>query len=159
MDIVLFILAGILILLGAIGSLLPVLPGPPLAWVGILLAHFSSTVNYSTKFLVITAVVMILITVLDYFIPIWGTKRFGGTKAGVIGCTLGLVVGLFFGPLGIILGPFLGALIGELAVNQKELKKALKSATGSFVGFVVGTGLKLVFCGFMAYYFVSDVIF
>ncbi len=145
--------------MGVIGSLLPVLPGPPLAWVGILITHFSSSVNFSTKFLIITAVVMVLITVLDYFIPIWGTKRFGGTKAGVIGCTIGLVVGLFFGPLGIILGPFLGALAGELAVNQKELKKALKSATGSFMGFVVGTGLKLVFCGFMAYYFAREVLF
>lgn len=159
MDIALFILAGLLILLGAIGSLLPVLPGPPLAWAGILITHFSNSVHYSTKFLVITALVMVLITVLDYFIPIWGTKRFGGTKAGIIGCTIGLVVGLFFGPLGIILGPFLGALVGELAVNQKELKRALRSATGSFVGFVVGTGLKLVFCGFMAYYFASEVIF
>jgi len=159
MDIALFILAGILILLGAIGSLLPVLPGPPLAWVGILITHLSSSVDYSMNFLVTTAVAMILISVLDYFIPIWGTKRFGGSKAGVIGCTIGLVVGLFFGPLGIILGPFLGALIGELSVNQKQLNRALKSATGSFLGFVVGTGLKLIFCGFMAYYFVSDVIF
>jgi len=159
MDIALFILAGILILLGAIGSLLPVLPGPPFAWVGILITHLSSSVDYSMNFLVTTAVAMILISVLDYFIPIWGTKRFGGSKAGVIGCTIGLVVGLFFGPLGIILGPFLGALIGELSVNQKQLNRALKSATGSFLGFVVGTGLKLIFCGFMAYYFVSDVIF
>jgi len=159
MDIVLFIVAGLLILLGAIGSLLPVLPGPPLAWVGILLTHFSGSVQFSTKFLIITAIVMILITVLDYFIPIWGTKRFGGTRAGVIGCTLGLIFGLFFGPLGIILGPFVGALIGELAVNQKELKKALKSATGSFAGFIVGTGLKLVFCGFMAYYYVNELFF
>jgi len=145
--------------LGVIGSLLPVLPGPPLAWLGILLTHFASSVQYSTRFLIITAIVMILATVLDYFIPIWGTKKFGGTRAGVIGCTIGLVVGLFFGPLGIILGPFIGALLGELAVNQKELKKALKSATGSFLGFVVGTGIKLVFCGFMAYYFAREVIF
>jgi len=159
MDLVLFIVAGLLILLGAIGSLLPVLPGPPLAWSGILFVHFSSSVQFTAKFLVITAIVMIIVTVLDYFIPIWGTKRFGGTRAGVVGCTLGLVVGLFFGPLGIILGPFIGALIGELAVNQKEFKKALKSATGSFVGFIVGTGLKLIFCGFMAYYFANEVLF
>lgn len=159
MDLVLFIVAGLLILLGAIGSLVPVLPGPPLAWFGIILAHFSSSVQFTTKFLVITAIVMIIVTLLDYFIPIWGTKRFGGTRAGVVGCTLGLVVGLFFGPLGIILGPFVGALIGELAANQKEFSKALKSATGSFVGFILGTGLKLIFCGFMAYYFASKVIF
>ena len=102
---------------------------------------------------------MILITVLDYFIPIWGTKKFGGSKAGVIGSGIGLIVGLFFGPLGIILGPFLGALAGELITNQTEIKKALRSATGSFIGFLFGTGLKLVFCGFMAYYFVSEVFF
>lgn len=159
MDLLFFILGALLILLGFVGSLLPVLPGPPLAWLGILLTHFAHSVQFSSSFLILSAAIMILITILDYFIPIWGTKRFGGTRAGIIGSTIGLIVGLFFGPLGIILGPFFGALVGELVSNQKELKKALRSATGSFIGFLLGTGIKMVFCGFMAYYFTSEVFF
>ncbi|MCA1763267.1 MAG: DUF456 domain-containing protein [Cryomorphaceae bacterium] len=159
MDIALAIFGGIFVFVGILGSLLPVIPGPPLSWVGLLLIHFSAYADFTTTFLVVSAVVMVAVTVLDYFIPIWGTKRFGGSRAGVVGSTVGLVVGLFFGPIGIILGPFLGALIGELAVNQKETKKALRSATGSFAGFLLGTGLKLIYGGFAAWYYVKAVFF
>lgn len=98
---------------------------------------------------------MIVISVLDYLIPIWGTKKFGGSKAGVMGSTIGLIVGIFFGPLGIILGPFAGALLGELLVNKTEFKGAMKSATGSFIGFLLSTGLKLIYGGFTAFYFLK----
>ncbi|MEM9052147.1 MAG: DUF456 domain-containing protein [Bacteroidota bacterium] len=157
MDIALAILSGLLLFIGFLGAVLPVIPGPILSWVGILVLHFTSFAEYSTSFLVVSAVIVIAITVLDYFIPIWGTKKFGGTKAGVTGSTIGLVVGLFLGPVGIILGPFAGALVGELLANKDDFSKALKSATGSLLGFLLGTGLKLAFCGMMIYYFFSDV--
>lgn len=159
MDIALAIFGGLFIFAGILGSLLPVIPGPPLSWGGLLLIHFSDYTSFSTTFLVVSAVAMVAVTVLDYFIPIWGTKRFGGSRAGVVGSTVGLIIGLFFGPIGIIFGPFLGALIGELAVNRKETKKALRSATGSFVGFVLGTGLKLIYGGFAAWYYAKEVFF
>ena len=159
MDIFLAILSGVLILLGIVGSFLPVLPGPPLSWLGIVLLHFTSYASYSWQFWIVFTGAMILVTVLDYFIPMWGTKRFGGSKAGVYGSTIGLIVGLFFGPFGIILGPFLGALIGELIVNTKDVNRALKSAFGSFIGFLLGIGLKLTFCGFAVYYFVKALFF
>lgn len=157
MDITLAILSGLLIFIGIIGSILPVLPGTPLCWLGLLVLHFSKYADYTTTFLVVMAAVMIVVSVLDYFIPVWGTKRFGGSKAGVVGSTIGLIGGLFFGPIGIIFGPFLGAFLGEMLVNKTAFKQAMKSATGSFIGFLLSTGLKLVYGGFTAFYFLKAV--
>lgn len=158
MDIVLVVFSALLILVGVLGSVLPVIPGPPIAWVGLLILQFTEYANPSWTTVIVMAVAMIIIVVLDLMIPIWGTKKFGGTKAGVRGSTIGLIVGLFFGPIGIILGPFAGALIGELLANRNETKKAFKSALGSFIGFLLGTGIKLVYGGFVIWLFVLAVI-
>jgi len=157
LDIALAILSGLLILTGIAGSILPVLPGTPLCWLGLLVLHFTKYADYSTTFLVVTALVMIVISMLDYLIPMWGTKRLGGSKAGVTGSTIGLIVGLFFGPFGIIFGPFIGAFLGEILANKSEFRVALRSATGSFIGFLLSTGLKLIYGGFTAFYFFRDV--
>jgi hypothetical protein len=158
MDILLAFLAASFILVGFFGSILPVLPGPPLSWIGLLLLHFSRFADFSTRFLAVSFVVMAVIAALDYFIPIWGAKRFGGTRSGVIGSTVGLIIGLFFMPLGVVAGPFLGALIGELLHAPNERKRALKSAIGSFIGFLLGTGLKLVFCAWAIATWLSAVV-
>lgn len=143
MDILLLVLGLVFICLGILGSLLPILPGPPLSWVGLLMIHLTKSVPMNWWFLGITLSVALIIFVLDYIIPAVGTKKFGGSKAGVIGTTIGLIVGLFFPPFGIIIGPFLGALIGELT-NQADTQKALKAAFGSFLGFITGTFLKFI---------------
>lgn len=158
MDIFLAILSGILIGVGVVGSVLPVLPGPPIAWVGLLVLYFTKYADFSVSFMVITAAIMIVVTALDFLIPAWGTKKFGGSKAGVTGSAVGLVVGLFFGPLGIVLGPFAGAFLGEIIANGTEFKLALKSATGSFIGFLLSTGLKLIYGGMCAFYFFKAVL-
>jgi len=98
-----------------------------------------------------------VVTLFDYYIPIYGTKKFGGTTYGVWGCTIGLVAGLWLGPIGIIIGPFAGAFIGEMIANNNS-EKAFKAAMGSFIGFLAGTLLKLVVCLVMAYYFVMGVL-
>lgn len=157
MDIFLIIVAGILIVVGFLGCILPVIPGVPLSYIGILLLHFTSKVQFSTQFLIIWAVIVIAVQVLDYFIPIWGTKHFGGTKWGTIGSAIGVVVGLFFGPWGIILGPFAGAVVGELLYGRKT-GEALKAGFGSFVGFLTGTIAKLIVSGFLIYYYVEALI-
>lgn len=134
------------VVLGVLGSILPALPGPPISWVGLLLLYLTDTVATNWWFLGITLAVVIIVSVLDYTIPIAGTKRFGGSKAGMIGTTIGLVVALFvpiFGLFGIIIWPFIGALVGEL-IKKSDSKNALKAAFGSFLGFVASTMLKFI---------------
>ena len=141
-------------LVGILGSFLPVLPGPPLSWVGLLLLYLTKAVPDNWTFLLITLTVALLAVVLDYVIPAMGTKRFGGSKLGIIGTTVGLLVAIvfpIFGFLGIIIWPFIGAVVGEL-MNKTDSDKAFKAAIGSFIGFLTGTFLKfiivLIYLGF-----------
>lgn len=157
MDILLIILGAICLLTGIIGCVLPVLPGVPLAYVGILLLQLTERVQFSWQFLVIWAVVVVVVQALDYFVPAWGTKRFGGSKWGVWGSTIGMLIGLFFGVWGIILGPFIGAVVFEL-IDGKNTHAALRAGWGSFVGLMTGTILKLICCGLMTYYFIAALV-
>ncbi|WP_353779646.1 DUF456 family protein [Winogradskyella sp. 3972H.M.0a.05] len=144
MDIFLVIVSLLLMILGIVGSFLPVLPGPLTSWIGLLILKFSDAIPISNTFLVLTFIVALGIWILDYIIPAMGTKRFGGSKAGMIGTTIGLIVGLIAPiPFGIIIGPFLGALIGELT-NDSDFNKATKAAFGSFLGFIASTFLKFI---------------
>ncbi len=130
--------------IGIIGSFLPVLPGPPIGWLGLLVLYLTNAVPKDYWILGVTLAVALVVWALDYIIPALGTKKFGGTKAGMIGTSLGLIVGLIAPiPGGIIIGPFVGALIGEL-LNKADQKTALKAAFGSFLGFLTGTFLKFV---------------
>lgn len=145
-------------IIGLIGCVLPFLPGPPLNYTGLLLLHFTSTHHFSINFLVFWAIVTAVVYGLDLIIPVWGTKKFGGSKYGVWGSIIGLLAGfLFFPPFGIIVGPFVGAVIGEL-IAGKDSGAALKSGFGSFVGFITGTVLKLIASGMMTWYFVKELL-
>ena len=158
MDIVLAVIGGILILLGVVGCFLPILPGPPLGFIGLLLLHFSSLADFSTSFLIIGGVVVLFVSLLDYLVPVVGAKRFGGSKLGVIGCVIGLIVGIFiFPPIGIIIGPFIGAIVGEL-INGDDLQKAVKSGIGSFLGYLFGTGVKLAVSLVLAYFYIESLV-
>ena len=106
METLLITLAFVLIVMGIIGSVLPVLPGIPLSYVGVLVLHFTEKVQFTLFFLIFWAVLVLVVQVLDYYVPIWGTKKFGGSKRGIWGCAIGMIVGLFFGPWGIVIGPF-----------------------------------------------------
>jgi hypothetical protein len=158
MDILLITGALALLLLGIIGCVLPVLPGPPIGFLGILLASFSSLMDFSTEALLIYAFLAILVTVLDYIVPVWGTKKMGGSKYGTWGSTIGLILAVIvlpvlgitigpFGLFGIILGPFLGAFVGEL-ISGKKSEEAGRAALGAFLGFVTGVLMKLMVSGF-----------
>jgi uncharacterized protein YqgC (DUF456 family) len=145
MDIFLLFLGLLFMILGVIGAFLPVLPGPITGWVGLLLLHLTKVIPQDWTFLGITLAIAIVIYVLDYIIPALGTKKFGGSKYGMYGTTIGLIVGLiFFPPFGIIIGPFVGALIGELMYDSKDSNRAFKAAVGSFIGFLFSTGLKFI---------------
>ena len=144
MDILLIFTASIFIVLGVIGSFLPVLPGPLTSWVGLLILHLTDAIPMNWTFLIMTLLFTIFIWFLDYIIPAIGTKRFGGSKYGMIGTSLGLIIGLLSPiPFGIIIGPFVGALIGEL-INKSDSQTAIKAAFGSFLGFLTSTFIKFI---------------
>ena len=157
MELFLVIIALLLMLLGIIGSFVPVIPGPLTSWAGFLVLHFTKGVELSTTFLVVTLIIAIIIYVLDYIIPAVGTKRFGGSKSGMVGTTLGLLVGLFFPPFGIIIGPFLGALIGEM-IHRNDTNKAVKAAFGSFLGFIASTFLKFIVAVIFFGFFIAKLL-
>jgi uncharacterized protein YqgC (DUF456 family) len=158
MDYVLIGIGIILLIAGILGCVIPLLPGPPLNYLALLLLHLTTRFQFSSKFLIIWAIVTAIVYGLDLVIPVWGTKKFGGSKRGIWGSIIGLVAGMFFfPPFGIIIGPFAGAVIGELTLG-KESKAALKSGFGSFVGFITGTVLKLVASGMMTWYFAKELI-
>jgi len=151
MEYLLIIIGICLLIIGIIGSILPIIPGPPIGYLGMLLLHFTSRFEFSLNVLIVYGILMVVITVADYIIPIYATKKMGGSKHGMWGCTVGMIVGLFiFPPFGIIFGPFVGALVGELIKGQKT-ETALKSALGSFIGFLFGTLIKLIF-GIILFY-------
>ena len=154
MDVVLIVLGALLMLVGLAGCVLPFLPGPPLCYMALLIQQLKTDPPYTSRFLIIWGAITVVITVLDYVIPLYGTKRFGGTQYGMWGCVIGLIAGFWLGPLGLIVGPFAGAFIGELIGNAKS-EHAFRAAVGSFVGFLLGTLLKLIACFVMGWHFVQ----
>ena len=144
MDLFFAILAGILLFLGFLGTFVPILPGAPLAWVGLLLAYFSAYCEISIATLIVTFIVAVIVSVLDNILPVYLTNRLGGSKKATWGATIGVFVGFFIGPWGLILGPFIGAFIGELMNNKGQGGPALKTAFGAFLGFIFGTGMKMI---------------
>tara|TARA_R110002124_G_scaffold120895_6_gene278968 strand:+ start:26025 stop:26525 length:501 start_codon:yes stop_codon:yes gene_type:complete len=145
MDILLVIIGLILMFVGIAGSILPVIPGTPLSWLGLIVLFLAPSLEFEWTFIVITGIVAIGIYILDYIIPSIGTKKFGGSKAGAWGAIIGLFIGILAPiPFGIIIGPFLGAFIGELAFNKSKGTQALKAAFGSFIGFLTSTFIKLM---------------
>ncbi|MFA6334226.1 MAG: DUF456 domain-containing protein [Bacteroidales bacterium] len=157
MDIFLIILGSVLIVAGILGCFLPVVPGPPLSFLGLLLIHFTERIDLPQSLLWIFAIVTVVVTLLDYVVPLWGTKKFGGTKKGITGATIGVIVGMFVGPWGIIIGPFAGAVIGEMFGGRRG-NEAFRTGLGSFVGFLLGTGLKLMASLVMTFYFIKFMI-
>ena len=150
---VLKIIAVILGIVGLVGCILPVIPGPPLSWVGLLLVFLTHPEGMTTSLLIVWLVITVVVTILDYVAPSWITKKTGGSKAAARGTLVDLILGLiFFPPWGMIVGSFLGALIAEVVVNGSEVADSVKPAFGSFLGFLLSTGLKLTASGVMLFY-------
>lgn len=152
-DYLLLTLAIVFMIIGIIGCLVPVLPGPPLSFIGILILHFTKFAEFRINLLIILGLIAIIVAIFDYVVPIWGTKKFGGTKYGIRGATVGLLVGLFLGPAGIIIGPFIGAVIGEL-IYKDDFRYAMRAGFGSLIGFMAGIGLKLATSLIITFYFI-----
>ena len=146
----------ICLVVGLLGAVLP-LPGPPLSFVGVLIYTFSKFCTLSSDLVWALGAATVIVSILDYYIPIWGIKKFGGSKYAQWGSTIGLLIGMFLGPLGIFIGAFVGALIGEMFAGA-ETKAAAKAALGSFIGFLSGIVIKLVLCGIMLYEVVANIL-
>ena len=145
LDVILIIISALCMIAGLAGCVLPFLPGPPIAYLGLVFLHFTDKVHYTPTQLIIWLLIVAVVQVLDYFTPMLGSKYSGGSKWGNWGCIIGT------------LGPFLGAVIGELLGN-KEFSQALKSGVGSLIGFILGTLLKFVVCGYFCYQFILGFI-
>lgn len=160
---VLMVLAVLSAIVGLVGAIVPGVAGPPFSYIGLLLVSFIDGVEHSVWFLVVMGVIGAIAFVLDYVVPIWGTKKFGGTKQGMWGSTLGLLAGLIlttffhFAFITILAGPFFGAYIGE-RIAKTPNKAAWKSAFGSLVGFLLGTSIKLAYAIACIVFVVRDLI-
>ena len=145
--VILAIVAGVI---GIAGSILPGLPGTPFSWVGLLILYiWGCGTNalgepMALSGLIIWGVVVLIVSVIDYVVPMYLTKVTGGSKYAERGALIGLVVGIIFTPIGMIAGSFLGAFVAEMAYAKKDAASALKAALGSFLGFMLGTGLKTI---------------
>lgn len=158
-DVIWIILAALLLLVGAVGTVAPVMPGLPLCWGGLLALKFISSTQDEISWIsiIILGVITVIISILDNVLPILGTKKWGGNKKVVWGATVGLFFGFFIGPWGIILGPFIGAFIGAM-ISGNKIKPAVKQASGAFAGFLAGLILKLVTAGFITFFFIRALI-
>ncbi|MBN1153385.1 DUF456 domain-containing protein [candidate division KSB1 bacterium] len=156
MATLLIIIGFILVIVGIIGCVAPAIPGPPLNYLAMMLMQYAKQGQaYTTRELVIWAIITIIVTVLDYFIPVFGAKKYGASKLGVWGSIIGLLIGLFFfPPFGMFLGALLGAMAGELLIGKKNMA-AFKAGWGVFIGTMVGIGFKLAASIMMSIYFIK----
>lgn len=157
MEVAWEIIGIVLILLGVVGCVVPMLPGPQLAYIGLLVFHFMVGRPFSTTFLVVWFLVVVAVVVVDQLLPVVATKKFGGSKYGTRGAVIGTIVGLFFWLIGVVFGPFFGAWSGEF-LNIGDWKKAIKPAVGSFIGIVMSWVLKVGLCLVMGWYVVERMI-
>ena len=143
-DILLLIGSVICLFAGLAGAVLP-LPGPPISLIGLFMLHYSKYAQFDRSTLTFFALLTVGMSIFDYYAPIWGTKKFGGTKYGSWGSTIGLLAGLFFTPIGMFLGAFLGAFLGEI-LGKTDPNVALQAALGSFIGLITGIIGKVILC-------------
>ena len=145
MDVLIYVLSFLLLVGGVVGCVLPILPGAPLGYAGLLLLHFTGRADFSTTQLVTWLIIVVILQVVDFITPLLGSKYTGGSEFGNRGCVAGTLIGMFFLPWGIIVGPFIGAVAGEM-LGGSDLSHAVRAGIGSLIGFLVGTLLKVIVC-------------
>ena len=156
-TIALIVVCSVLMVVGLLGVVLPILPGIPLAWLGLFIYAIGTGFDrISIATVVVFSILTILALLLDFLAPMLGVKKYRASKLGVFGAFLGFTVGIFvLGFWGIILGPFIGALLGELIAGRRP-RQALGSAFGTFLGFVAGTLFKIIVIFVMAGFFIAS---
>ncbi len=145
-QILLYVLAAVLIVVGTLGTILPALPGVPIVYVGMLVAAWAgdfSHIGWPT--LTMLGVLTALAVIVDLLASVLGAKRVGASGWALFGAALGTVIGLFFGLVGLILGPFVGAVAGELIAGS-TLKRSASVGVGAWLGFIFGTLARIALC-------------
>ena len=156
MDFIIIIIVILLLLIGLIGCIIPALPGPPISFSGLLVFHFFTSYNLEEDTLWLLAAVVVAITFLDYWLQVYGVKKFGGGRKAINGTIIGLVLGLFFLPFGVIIGPFVGAFLGAKMETKEDTNRAIKIALGALAGFLGGTVLKFAVSIYISILFLNQ---
>lgn len=157
MDLVFIIIVILLLFIGLIGSFFPAIPGPPISYGALLLSHFYIFPLKDKNDLCLWALIVVIVTILDFWVQIYGVKKFGGGKKAINGSILGLIIGIFFIPvIGLIIGPFLGAFIGA-KMEGENVNNSFKIAFGAFTGFILGTLLKLLVSLYIIYIIIDSI--
>ena len=152
-DVALIAIGGCLVVSGVIGSLVPIIPGPLLAYLGLLSLHATETVHVDG--LITFAVLTVVVAGIEYLLPLYIGRKLGATRAGIYGGILGTLIGLLFMPVGILVGPMIGALVFEM-LTKRGLGPALKASLGVFLGTVFNFVLRFALAAGMAYVFVVE---
>lgn len=142
-SLLLFTLGAILIVIGLVGMLLPIIPGPPILFFGLLLAAWADDFEYVGFWsMVLLGIIATLTYLLDFLAGVFGVKRFGASPRAMFGAAAGTLLGLFFGLPGVLIGPFAGACIGELTTTR-NVTAAGRAGLGATVGLAIGAAVKL----------------
>ncbi len=139
-------IALILLVIGFLGTFLPILPGLLLSICGLLIWKFGTENSMPMIYVWIFVILTIISTVLNYVIPAKTNKKYGGTRYGSVGSFIGTIIGLIFIPipLGFLIGMLLGVFVGELLHNATDVRKAFNSTKGALIGFIYGTGFNMM---------------
>ena len=156
-DIFILLIASAFLILGFIGSILPILPGPIISYIGLIFVHFFTSFKFSQSEIVFYTILTGIVFFSDYILQFIGVKKLGGEKYAMYGTIFGIIVGIFFAPIGLVLGPFLGALLGALKDNKAE-GQAIGIAMGALIGFLFGTLLKIIFSLYILYIVINKLL-
>ena len=150
METLIIIFSVFLFIFSIIGCLNPIFPGPPIAYISIIILHFFTSYSFELKTLIVLAFFLLLVTIIDYWMQVKGVKYFGGGKYSEIGVLFGIIFGLFFSPFGIIIGPLLGSFIGA-TIEKNDFLSSLKISFGALIGFFSGVIAKIIYVFFAIY--------
>jgi uncharacterized protein YqgC (DUF456 family) len=154
----LVVLGLIVAIIGFLGCLVPILPGPPLSFAALIILSLAKAWKpFSLTFILVMAGLTVLVTILDYVVPAAGARKYGASKLGVWGSLLGLIIGLFaFPPFGMLIGGMAGAVAGELLAGRKG-QEALRAGWGVFLGNILTIGFKMSLSAAILFFYVKAI--
>jgi len=157
-QIIAVIVTALFFLVGVVGTLLPILPGAPVIWLGMLVyGLIAGFENLNSYFFIGQGLLALAVMGVDYLFTAMGSHYFGGSKAALWGAAAGLLVGLLFFPIGLLIGPFLGAAIADL-IFRRSTDQAIKAGVGASLGFWSALPIKLILEAIMIIWFVVKII-